>query len=79
MASPSPSPSAAPYADATALAAGTYFIDPREHNESPERWTFTVPDGWESKYVILWKDRGGPGEVAFGPWTVPNVYGDPCH
>ena len=53
-----------------------------------ERWTVTVPEGWEKFYEIIWSDlgtpgtyldSGGPGEVAFGWWQVDNVFTDPCH
>jgi hypothetical protein len=84
--SPSPSPSspasqpasASPmtYVEPTFLTAGTYAISPSGGNPG---YTFTLPEGWESRFAVLWKGRNGPGEVAFGAWTVANVYTDPCH
>jgi hypothetical protein len=64
------------YVEPTFLAAGTYAISPSGGNPG---YTFTLPDGWESRFAVLWKDREGPGELAFGAWTVANVYADPCH
>jgi hypothetical protein len=71
----SPTTSTMPYVEPTMLTSGTYVI-PAEGGTPG--YTFTVPDGWESRFVVLWKDRGGPGEVAFGHWTVDNVFADPC-
>jgi hypothetical protein len=64
-----------PYVEPTMLTSGTYVIASGGGNPG---YTFTVPDGWESRFVVLWKDRGSPGEVAFGHWTVDNVFADPC-
>jgi hypothetical protein len=77
--SPASSPASAspmPYVEPTFLAAGTYVIAPGGGNPG---YTFALPEGWESRFVVLWKDRDGPGEVAFGAWTVANVYADSCH
>jgi hypothetical protein len=74
--SPTPSPSPMAYVEPTFLASGTYLLPPG--GGSPG-YTFTLPDGWESRFAVLWKDREGPGEVAFGAWTVANVFADPCH
>jgi hypothetical protein len=72
----SPTASPMPYVEPTMLTSGTYVIGGEGGTPS---YTFTVPDGWESRFEILWKDRDGPGELAFGLWTVDNVFADPCH
>jgi hypothetical protein len=81
--SPSPGPSAVPFSDAGAIPPGTYHTP-----DEAGGWTVTVPAGWEWWYGVLWADvdgetdfqsMGGPGEVAFGWWTVANVFADPCH
>jgi hypothetical protein len=84
--SPSPAPSAIPFPGPGALAPGMY--QGQMATGLPGQWTVTVPDGWEQFYEILWADvdgvsdytkLGGPGEVAFGWWSVANVFADPCH
>ena len=85
--SPSPSPSAVPLPpDPAQVAPGTY-AGPLLAGRA-ERWTVTVPEGWEKVYETLWSDLdgmndyrkvGGPGEVALGWWQVDNVFTDPCH
>jgi hypothetical protein len=88
-ASPSPSPSAAPTVTPTPtatiaefpgysndVAAGTYLW--RAGGATPADITFTIPDGWISRYGIPHKGRDGPGEIAVGNWIIANVYADPC-
>lgn len=88
-ASPSPAPTSTPTPTAAASAAvpefpgasdqvapGTYVW--RAGAATPADITFTIPAGWMSRYGIPHKDRGGPGEVAFGNWIIANVYSDPC-
>jgi hypothetical protein len=45
---------------------------------TPADITFTLPAGWASRFGIPHKDRGGPGEIAFGNWIIANVYADAC-
>ena len=75
---PTTSPSATPaaYAEPTFLAPGSYIISP---STTDPGFTFTVADGWEGRFAVIWKGRDGPGETAFGLWRVVNVYTDPCH
>lgn len=72
----SPTATPAPYAEPTFLAPGSYVISP---STTDPGFTFTVADGWESRYAVIWKGRDGPGETAFGLWSVANAYADPCH
>jgi hypothetical protein len=76
--SPTTTPSAtpAPYAEPTFMAPGSYIISPTTTDPG---YTFTVADGWEGRFAVIWKGRDGPGETAFGLWRVANVYTDPCH
>jgi hypothetical protein len=86
--SPTPSPSPAPTATPTAatiqefpgysddVAAGTYVW--RAGGAGVEDITFTIPDGWISRFGVPHKDRDGPGEMAVGNWIIANVYADPC-
>jgi hypothetical protein len=88
-ASPSPAPTSTPTPTAAASAAvpefpgvsddvapGTYLW--AAGGATPADVTFTLPAGWMSRYGIPHKDRGGPGEIAVGPWIIANVYTDPC-
>jgi hypothetical protein len=87
--SPTPSSSAAPTATPTPtatiaefpgysndVAAGTYLW--RAGGATPADITFTIPDGWISRFGVPHKDRDGPGEIAVGNWIIANVYADPC-
>lgn len=58
------------------VAPGTYLWS--AGTATPADITFTIPSGWMSRYGIPHKDRGGPGEIAFGDWIIANVYKDPC-
>jgi hypothetical protein len=59
------------------VAPGTYVW--RAGAATPADIAFTIPSGWQSRYAIPHKDRGGPGEIAVGNWIIANVYADPCH
>lgn len=58
------------------VTAGTYLW--RAGAATPADVTFTIPAGWMSRYGIPHKDRGGPGEIAFGNWIIANVFADSC-
>ena len=58
------------------VAPGTYLWS--SGATTPADITFTLPAGWQSRFGIPNKDRGGPGEIAVGNWIVSNVYADPC-
>ena len=72
----SPTGTPASYAEPTFLTPGSYTISATATDPG---YTFTVADGWESRFAVIWKGRGGPGETAFGLWSVADVYADPCH
>ena len=83
--SPSPSASASPmaYDWPKRLAAGTYAT--RFAWDAPVEFTFTVPDGWESRDVEVIKDPvsragevGGPRGLSVMILPIGNVYADPC-
>ncbi len=76
--SPTPAPTAAPEFPGVSddVAPGTYVWSAGA--ATPADVTFTIPAGWASRYGIPNKDRGGPGEIAFGDWIVANVFTDPC-
>ncbi len=57
------------------VAPGTYFWAGFGNGST---LTFTMPAGWASAYSVANKHRGGPAEIAFGPWTIANIYADPC-
>ena len=46
--------------------------------DDASRYHLYGPCGWTSRSGIPNKDRGGPGEIAFGNWITDNVYTDPC-
>jgi hypothetical protein len=88
-ASPAPTPAPTPTPTAAASAAVPEFpgvsddVAPGTYRwlaggATPADITFTIPAGWMSRYGIPHKDRGGPGEIAFGNWLIANVYADSC-
>lgn len=71
-----PSPGAAEFPGISAqVASGTYFWP---FGRDASTLTFTIPAEWTSVYSVANKHRGGPAEIAFGPWIIANVYTDPC-
>ena len=78
---PIPSPTASPvsltYSQTIQnLEPGTYRIPAGSY--TPADLTFTVPAGWQARYLGFSKHMEQPGEVALAPFIVTHVYTDTC-